>query len=165
MSFIRTPQRAGIPKMPFEVFERKARPVNNMPVIGVQTRGTMSLNAVAFTLLMSTATPADAAAAVDGASGSKPGKQTAKTPEGADALVEFLYDKEEQIVGIRLARPDSMNAYPVRKQPGAETYIVTAKAFLRYHNIEFPELRRYVPKLYGDVLGFSLKDAQYKEGV
>lgn len=141
--------------MQFELFERKARPTTTVPVIGVQARGTMSLNAVAFEMLMSTARTAD-----ESHTSAKPsGKQTAKTPDGADAMVEFLYAKADGVVGIRLAAENSMNAYPVRKQHGAETYIVTAKAFLGFHQIMSADLRRYVPKVQDGMLIFSLKEA------
>jgi hypothetical protein len=139
--------------MQFQLFERKSRPTTTVPVIALQTRGTMSLNSVAFEMLMSTKTAATAPPAP-----AKAGKQTAKTPDGADALIEFLYAKDEQAIGIRLAADGSMNAYPIRKQQNSETYLVTAKAFLGYHGIQFPELRRFRPRLHEGMLVFTLKE-------
>lgn len=148
--------------MAFELFERKSRPSVTTPIVGVQTRGTMSLNAAAFELLANTG-KAQAFELSDKPPLKVKGKQTAKAKDGADAMVEFLYDKEERIVGIRLASAVSMNAYPVRRQPQAESYLVTAKAFLAYHGIATDKMRRYSARLYdGTLLGFSLKDDEIK---
>ena len=74
-------------------------------------------------------------------------------------MVEFLYAKDEQIVGMRLASPESVHAYPVRRQPKSESYLVTAKAFLGYHEVPVDKLHRYKAQLLdGGVLGFSLKE-------
>lgn len=147
--------------MAFEVFERKSRPTSTVPTIGLQTRGTMSINAPAFDLLASTGRGKAKAQRHDGPRRS--GKQTAKAKNGADALVEFLYDPTRQIVGLRLASDASLNAYPVRKQPHAESYLVTAKAFLTFHKVPTDKLRRYVARVYeGEVLGFSLRDDEVK---
>ena len=140
----------------FELFERKSRPTSTVPTIGVQTRGTMSINAAAFDLLVKTGTRSSKHPV---APSKRSGKQTAKASDGADAMIEFMYDKKEQVVGLRLAPPDSMNSYPVRKQPQAESYLVTAKAFLTYYEIPTDKMRRYKASLIeGSVLAFSLKE-------
>ena len=141
--------------MQFEVFERKSCPTVTVPIIGLQTRGTMSMNAVAFAMLIST--NANKLSSVHKPMSS--GKQTAKSADGSDAIVEFLYAKDEQVVGIRLASPESMHAYPVRRQPKSASYLVTAKAFLGYHEVPVDKMRRYQAHLFdGGVLGFSLKE-------
>jgi hypothetical protein len=152
--------------MKFEVFERKSRPTVTIPVVGVQTRGTMSLNAPAFNLLASTAKSAKPSPKqspkTDVRQEGRRKKQTAKVGD-ADALVEFLYDRESRVVGLRLASPNSLNSYPVRRQPVAESYLVTAKAFLVYHQIPTDKLRRYTAHLFeGGVLGFSLVSDEMK---
>jgi len=77
--------------------------------------------------------------------------------------VEFLYEKSEKIVGIRLASGSGLNSYPVRRQKGAESYLVTAKAFLAYHAIPLDQLRRYSARLYdNNILGFSLVEDEIK---
>jgi hypothetical protein len=150
--------------MQFELFERKSRPTSTVPMIGVQTRGTMSINAAAFELLASTKGKG-AARAIKERATKRLGKQTAKVGDGADALVEFLYDRTQQVVGLRLATPESLNSYPVRRQPQSESYLVTAKAFLTFHKIPMDKLRRYTARLYeGNVLGFSLRDDELKSG-
>lgn len=141
--------------MQFELFERKARPSNVSPMVGIQTRGTMSMNAAAFELLASTHKPS----INELLQAKRVGKQTAKTADGADALIEFLFAKNEQVIGIRLASPQSVHAYPLRRQPKSESYLVTAKAFLGYHGIMPDKLRRFRAHLFeGGVLGFSLKE-------
>ena len=145
--------------MQFELFERKSRPTSTVPTIGVQTRGTMSINAAAFDLLVSTAGGKRSTKQQPQITSKRSGKQTAKAADGADALVEFMFDKKEQMVGIRLAPPNSLNSYPVRKQPQAESYLVTAKAFLTYYGIPTDKMRRYTARLIdGTVLAFSLKE-------
>jgi hypothetical protein len=120
----------------------------------------MSLNAAAFNLLVGTS---DGSGKRTNAPPKRSGKQTAKTGDGAEALIEFLYDKTEQVVGLRLASPTSLNSYPVRRQPESESYLVTAKAFLAYHGIGTDKLRRFVARLYeGKIVGFSLKEDELK---
>lgn len=151
--------------MQFELFERKSRATSTVPTIGVQTRGTMSMNAAAFDLLTGSATARSAPRKPKQPSVTPPrsGKQTAKSDDGADATIEFLYDKANKVVGIRLAAPESLNSYPVRKQPQAESYLVTAKAFLAFHGIATDTLRRYVARMYdGGVLGFSMAEDEIK---
>jgi hypothetical protein len=132
----------------------------------------MSLNAAAFSLLAGTKglTPPQtslrahqqAAKAADDGSKSRR-KQTAKVGPDADAMLEFLYDKDLSIVGMRLAPPNSLNSYPVRQQKHAESYLVTAKAFLTFHNIPTEKMRRFEARIYeGGILGFSLKDDEMK---
>ena len=147
--------------MSFEVFERKSRPTSTVPTVGLQTRGTMSLNAAAFELLTMEKPKRPDRSPV------KPGKQKAKAGkrplEEYEALVEFLFDKERAIVGLRVAQPTGLNSYPVRRQPQSESYLVTAKAFLTYHGIQTDQLRRYTARLYdGEILGFSLKEDELK---
>lgn len=142
----------------FELFERKSRRTMTVPTIGVQTRGTMSLNAPAFNMLLETA-PAGTFKRPE----QTHGKQTAKSGDGSDALVEFLYDKASKVIGIRLASEKSLNSYPVRRQPQSESYLVTAKAFLKYYEIPTDTMRRFQARLYdGKVVGFSLVEDELK---
>ncbi len=120
--------------MAFETFKRKSRPFVNDPIVGIQTRGTLSLNAAAFNLL-------------------KGGRDVEKL------YAELLFDPENHIVGIRAADKGASNSYIVRKQNYAESYLMTARAFVVYYGIEHGEARHYSLKDFGDgIVGFSLKN-------
>jgi hypothetical protein len=138
--------------MAFEVFTRKSRPTSTVATIGIQTRGTFSLNAAAFQLL------------VEAQKGKRALSETVKKAEGKtekggkDVFIEFLYDSDRKMAGIRIAPPDSQNAYPLRKQKAAESYLVTGKAFLEYNKIDHGKLRRYTGSIHeGGILGFAVE--------
>ena len=120
--------------MTFEVFKRRARPFVSDPVVGIQSRGTISLNAAAYNLLKG----------------------------GCDVeelYAELLFDLEKKIVGIRAVEKGAPNSYIVRKQKHAESYLITAKAFVSYYGIELREARHYSLKNFGDgIVGFSLEN-------
>jgi hypothetical protein len=120
-------------ELEFKRYERRSRPIGTDPVVGIQRRGTISFNAAAFSLL---------------------GGQ-----KGKDLYVELLFDEEHQVVGIRSVEPGGRHSYPVRKQPRAESFLVTGKGFLAYNNVPIGEARQYRAKDLGNgIIGFSLKD-------
>lgn len=96
--------------------------------ITLQRRGTFSLNKMAFAML------------------------------GKPEAVEFLFDETEQIVGLRKVDPHVPHAYPVRKQPASESYILAGQAFCQHNRIDVGTSRRFSPEMYGDVLGFKVSD-------
>ena len=124
--------------MAFEVFRRKSRPTVKDPIIGMQSRGTFSLNAAAYKLVRG-------------------------DREDDELHVELLYDADEQVIGIRGVDPGAPNSYVIRKQKGAESYLMTGVGFLNYYGIPFTgKARHYIAREFdGGIVGFSLeKDKQ-----
>jgi hypothetical protein len=141
--------------MAFELFERRLGRTSPNPTIGLQKKGTLSLNASAFALLMSTQSAKPAKSSQQHSSRTTAGK----AGKQAAAYVEFLYDRARGIVGMRIAPSDGRNSYPIRKQPSAESYIVAGKAFFEHHNVELGTLRRFTPRIYdGNIMGFNLSE-------
>jgi hypothetical protein len=139
--------------MAFELFERKLGRTSTTPTIGLQKKGTLSLNAAAFALLTGTQTGKSIK--------NTPAPSTKKSASGKLPVlyVEFLFDRARQIFGMRVASADGRNSYPIRKQPGSESYIVAGKAFLEHHDVKLGTLRRFTPRVYeGNVVGFSLSE-------
>ncbi len=111
----------------FETFTRRSTPVAATPLVTIQKRGTISLNRTAHELL------------------------------GSPEAVELLFDKGEQVIGIRAVDPSIRHAYPLRKQPSSYSYLVAGQAFAKYYNIPIGETRRYEAEMIGDVLAIDLK--------
>jgi hypothetical protein len=146
----------------FELFERTlGRTSNQIPTIGLQKKGTLSLNTAALTLLLGTQTTRPTKNAGASAAANKAPKQPGpKAKHQPVAYVELLYDKARGIVGIRLASPDNRNSYAIRKQPGSESFLLAGKAFFDYHKVELGIVRRFTPRIYeGNILGFNLSEA------
>ena len=114
--------------MPFEVFNKRNAPLAKAPSVTIQKRGIMSINKAAHGLI-----------------------DEAET-------VELLYDRDEQIIGIRAAAL-SPNAYQIRPQSNRDTgqAILSATAFAQYYGIDTEVSRRYQPTLRGDILCIDLK--------
>ena len=111
----------------FETFTRRATPLAAEPRVAIQKRGTISLNRSAFEAL------------------------------GSPAAVELLFDKGEQVVGIRPVPPDVRHSYPLRKQPSSFSYLIAGQAFCNYYGIPTGETRRYAATTIDDVLAIDLK--------
>ena len=126
-----------IAAMPFEEFRRRSRPVTGQPVVGIQNRGTISLNIAAYNLLTAIKEPVD-----------------------SNLSLRFLYDPERKIVAFRPVAPDTRDSYPIRKQPASESYLVTGKGFFSYYGVSTSEgVKRYkLRTLEGGLAGFSLID-------
>lgn len=116
--------------MPFEVFDRRNAPLAKAPSITIQKRGIFSINKAAHKLI------------------------------GAPETVELLFDKENQVIGLR---PTAMspNAYAIRPQSSRESgqAILSATAFTQYYDIDTTVSRRWQPYVEGDVLCIDLKGA------
>jgi hypothetical protein len=88
------------------------------PRVGLQSRGGFSLNKAAYELL------------------DKP------------THVVLLYDRETNAVGMRPAAEDVPHAYPVRKQKGADSYIITGKSFCDHYSIPYGQsTQHFTPTL------------------
>ncbi len=117
--------------MPFEVFDKKAVPTTTQPWVTIQKKGLLSLNRAAMEAL--------------------------GTPEA----VELLYDREEQIVGIRPTSKDNPRSFPARRQGKRETanpnYLIAGQAFCNYYGIETGFARRFNPEMQEEILTVDLK--------
>jgi hypothetical protein len=99
------------------------------PMFTLQARGLLSFNQAAFKAL------------------------------GEPASVALLYDTDEHIVGVRKVDRTHRNAHQVRKQQRAQSYLVSAQAFVAHHKIPTPRARRFPGVDYGSgVWGFSLQE-------
>jgi hypothetical protein len=97
------------------------------PMFTLQARGLLSLNHAAFRTL------------------------------GEPEAVTLLYDADEHIVGLRRSAMTDPNAYRVRKQQPAQSYLVGAQAFTAHYGIPTPRARRFEGIDYGDgIWGFAL---------
>ncbi|MEU7937830.1 hypothetical protein [Microbispora bryophytorum] len=115
----------------FETFTKRMVPLVKQPFITIQKRGTMSLNAAAYTAL------------------------------GEPEAVELLYDPAERIMGFRAVAKESEHAYPLRAQAGKSIgpYIVSGTAFTKYYGIDTTVSRRWVGYLDEGVLCVDLKQS------
>lgn len=111
----------------FEVFDRRMVPLTNKPTVVVQKTGVLSLNKAAQVAL------------------------------GEPEAVELLYDAKAQIIGLRPASQDKLNAYPLRPQrPDVGPYLVAATAFTRYYKIDTAVSRRWSAEVDDGVLCVDL---------
>jgi hypothetical protein len=95
----------------------------------LQTRGMISLNQAAFKAL------------------------------GEPVTVALLYDPDEHIVALRKVERTHPNAYLIRQQASAKSYLVGAQGFTMHHKIPTEVARRFVGRDYGDhIWGFVLSE-------
>jgi hypothetical protein len=99
------------------------------PMFTLQARGLLSLNHAAFQAL------------------------------GEPEAVSLLYDPDEHIVALRKSDRSNPDAYRIRKQQQAQSYLVGAQAFTAHYAIPTPRARRFKGTDYGDgVWGFDLSE-------
>jgi len=132
--------------MGFELFQKKAWSTGSKAaMVGLQKRGGLSLNAAAFALLTGK-DPGDT------------GKAKAKPKAGDTVFVEFLFDRPQKTVAIRLAK-DGLNSYVLRRQQVAASYVVEARAFFTFYGIPLGKTQRFTARLIKkNMIGFSLKE-------
>ena len=115
----------------FEEFARNSprESRRETPMFTLQARGLLSLNHAAFKAL------------------------------GEPDAVTLLYDRDEHIVALRKSAKADPNAYRVRKQQPAQSYLVGAQAFTAHYGIPTPRARRFEGADYGNgVWGFALSE-------
>ena len=80
---------------------------------------------------------------------------------GRPAFLEFLYDRAEEIVGLRPLNVESQFSYPVRELKSASggTFSASAKAFMLFYGIPMTSSIRRRAFLSGDILCVDLKDS------
>lgn len=78
---------------------------------------------------------------------------------GKPGAVELLYDRAEQIVGLRPVAPEVGHAYPVRAQGGQPggPFIVAGRAFTKHFGIDTSVARRLPAIVEDGVLCVDLK--------
>lgn len=101
----------------FQVFDKRMTPLAKAPSVTIQKRGVISLNRAAHELIDSAET------------------------------VEFLYDRDRQVVALRAADDSSPHAYAVRNGStrGPGQAIVSATAFTAHYGIDTTATRRWKP--------------------
>jgi hypothetical protein len=119
--------------MAFETYHRRSRPATGEAVMAIQKRGTISLNGVAYNMVRGTGQ--------------------------GELYVELLFDPEKRAIGLRAVPAGTANSYPVRKMPRAQTYLMTARGFLRYYGVPVGEHRQYTAsELAPGIVGFALRE-------
>lgn len=101
------------------------------PAISIQSKGAFSFNRQAFAVL------------------------------GEPQKVVFRYNTKRRAIAIRAAKPGELNAYTIKKQQNADSYVVGARAFLLY--IEYPHLgqvRPYRPTVESGMLIIDLDEVE-----
>lgn len=120
--------------MGFEVFEKGSAPLPTIPSVTIQKRGLFSLNDAAQSML--------------------------KSPEA----IQFLWDSERRVIGLRGVELDAPNAYPARHQAtpsgraGRGPVLVAGTLFTKYIGLDTTSARRWVPRLEGDILVIDLNE-------
>ncbi|MFW6087156.1 MAG: hypothetical protein ACODAG_08130 [Myxococcota bacterium] len=113
----------------FETFDKRAGRLVKAPEMTIQGSGAVSLNAAAAHLL------------------------------GEPKAVELLFDRQEQVIGIRGVPTEAPHAYPLRpvgKERG--TYVIACRAFFLYYDIPIGVPTRRDVRLHDDILIVDLKD-------
>jgi hypothetical protein len=112
----------------FESFSRRMVPLQAVPHVTVQKRGTLSLNRSAFEAL------------------------------GAPDAVKLLYDRDARIIGLRAVPAADPDASLVRASSrGRGPWVVSAMAFTKFYGIDTSTTVRRQAYLEDDVLCVDLR--------
>jgi hypothetical protein len=113
----------------FETFTKRMIPLVKKPFVTIQKRGTMSFNKAAQVAL------------------------------GSPEAVELLYDKVNDVIGIRAVDPSVEHAYPMRPQANKDDgpFIVSGSAFTKYYGIKTEEARRFSAEMEDGILIIDLR--------
>lgn len=110
----------------FEVFDRRAAPMVLAPFVTIQKNGPIGLNYAAYQAM------------------------------GEPVAVELLFDRGNQLVGIRPTQDTDPRAYPVRSQT-SRSYILAGQAFTKHYQIDTSVARRYEATVRDRMLVIDLK--------
>jgi hypothetical protein len=113
---------------PFEVFMRRVSPVPRDAALTIYPGGVFSINRAACTAL------------------------------GEPEAVELLFDRAEQLIGLRGVAARVPHAYPLRTQSSSSSVLVSGRAFTRHYGISTDVARRYPARMVADVLAVDLTD-------
>lgn len=111
----------------FQVFTKRMVPLKKRPYVTIQKKGVISLNASAYHEM------------------------------GEPEAVEFLFDEDAQIVGLRGVDPNVEHAYGIRENANSTSYLVSGTAFFKYFNVPLGITRRYDPEIIEGTLCIDLK--------
>lgn len=111
----------------WEVYSRQGRNASSEPLVSIQRTGSLALNKAAYDAI------------------------------GKPEAVQLLFDRQEQLIGLRPAARGDENAYVVRRQERSSTHLVAARTFTNYYDIDTSATRRYQTEMYDDVLGVHLQ--------
>ena len=114
----------------FELYIKGKTPRTPWPRVSILKRGAISFNEAAFGAL------------------------------GSPKAVQLLFNRTEQLVGIRPCDPSHPSAHSVRSQAGARSYVVGCQGFLQFCGIKTDVSRRYRGRLQGSMLEVDLKQAE-----
>ena len=115
--------------MSFETFKRQRAPLTLEAAVTIQKRGTISLNAPAYSAL------------------------------GDPHTVEFLWDHEQRLMGLRKVDVSTDHGYAVRALgKSGRTFLISGAAFTTYYGIETDVARRYIGQMDDDMLVLDLKE-------
>lgn len=121
--------------MGFEVFEKGSAPAPTVPSVTIQKRGLFSLNDAAYRLI------------------------------GEPEAVQFLWDSQRRLIGIRGVPLSAPNAYPARRQnPAKESrrnrgpILAAGTMFTKYIELDTSTAKRWNPTLEDDMLVIDLKE-------
>lgn len=115
--------------MSFEVFDKRNTSLGKAPSVTVQRRGIISVNRAAYRLM------------------------------GSPEHVELLYDRNNEVVGLRPAGADVPHAYAVRQTSGgskAGPVLVAGSAFTKFYDIDTSVSRRFPVRMSDDILCLEL---------
>jgi hypothetical protein len=107
---------------------RRQRITTDKPSVTIQKKGLFSINAPAFDEL------------------------------GKPEAVEFLYDRENQVIGIRPVERDADHAYFPRAVGRGSTWLIAGTAFTKFYGIDVSEARRRTVEVKDGTLLIDLKD-------
>jgi hypothetical protein len=111
----------------FEEFKGRAIPASSkMMRVAIQRRGTMSFNQATFESL------------------------------GKPEAITLHYDRDAKAIGFKPASKKIRHAYPVRKQPHSNSFIISAQSFCAYYEIDTNPPRAFTPTLEDGMLVFEL---------
>src|SRR5262245_9052077 len=129
----------------FEKFTRSTSRSKAEPTVSIQKRGTLCLNKAAYEMLIGP--------------NRVPLKKHPRKKEESDVFVELFFDRSSQTIGLNYTMPDNPDSYTVRKQPNSNSYLLSAKGFLKHYGIRAGKAKRFTAKMHGpDMLTFSIGD-------
>lgn len=110
----------------FESFDRRQIPAEAHPMATLQRKGLLSLNRSAIVAL------------------------------GEPEALELLYDPKARVVGLKPIAISENRAYPIRKQQGARSYMVSLTRLCSHYGIDTSTALRYAPTMMDGVMVIEL---------
>jgi hypothetical protein len=127
-------RRVPMAEFNFQQFDKQGARLVKTPELTIQGKGTIGLNASAYHLM------------------------------GQPDAIEFLYDPDAKVIGLRPVPEEDVHAYPVRAvgavkdKDRAKTFLVAGTAFLKYYGIPFGDPVRREVSFVDGVLIVNLND-------